>query len=182
MKIIEMFQMQYLYHRVSKNMIGTVLYPLNKLKYIYPEIYDQEIKKYEGREKLLVAKVPPLDCFWNDVLHLTAVTPEQLRFNLAKAGIDNTPTKFFKIPVSMIEGQNSIAFIYRRDIGLIPDFKQYEVFNPDRMDVYREVPNETIEYYKQKKSEGVKPLLYHLVPHILYKGDIDIKNLEIEEI
>ena len=47
------------------------------------------------------------------------------------------------------------------------------------MEVYRMVPQETIEYYKQKKAEGLRPLLFHLVPHILYKGSIDTKGLEI---
>ena len=160
-------------------MSGTILYPLNKLKSIYPNIYQEEIKKYEGREKLLEAPIPPLKCLWNDVLHFTAVSPEELKANLSKADIHHPPTSFFKIPIFLIEGENSIAFTYRRDKSLIPIFKEYEKFDPNRMGVYRNVPEETIEYYKQKKSEGVRPLLYHLVPHILYKGDIETKDLEI---
>ncbi len=86
---------------------------------------------------------------------------------------------FFKIPVSFIQGEKSIAFIYRRDKGLTPNFKEYEQFEPNRMDIYKTVPEETIEYYKQKQAEGVRPLLYHLVPHILYKGNIETKGFEI---
>jgi len=51
--------MEYLYHRVPKHMMGTVLYPLNVLKETRPEIYTEYIKKYEGREELLTAEVPP---------------------------------------------------------------------------------------------------------------------------
>ena len=61
----------------------------------------------------------------------------------------------------------------------MPKFKEYEPFDPAQMDIYRSVPDATIEYYKQKKAEGVRPLLFHLVPHILYKGSIETKGLEI---
>ena len=173
--------MGFLYHRVPKNMNGTVLYTLNILKEIFPEIYNEEVKKYEGREILLETEIPPLKCLWNDVLHFTAVAPEELKNNLAKAGITYNMS-FFKVPINLIEGENSIAFMYRRDLGIAANFKEYEVFDPNKMDVYSKVPEETIEYYKQKQAEGVRPLLYHLVPHILYKGKIETKNLEVVKV
>lgn len=171
--------MEYLYHRVPKQMMGTILYPLNTLKETQPELYIRHTKKYEGREELLTAKVPPLNCLWNDVIHITAVSPYELKANLAQADIEYPSQAWFKIPASKIEGDKSIAFVYRRDIGLIPKFKQYEPFELSRMEVYRAVPPETIEYYKQKKAEGVDPLMFHLVPHILYKGEIDISDCEV---
>jgi len=171
--------MDYLYHRVPKNMSGTVLYPLNVLKQTHPEIYATHVKKYDDRQHLLTAEVLPLHCLWNDVLHFTAVSPHELKTNLAKAGVEIDPISWYKIPVSMIEGDKSIAFIYRRDQSIIPNFKEYETFDLKRMNVYRQVPEETIEYYKQKKAEGMRPLLFHLVPHILYKGSIDINGFEI---
>lgn len=171
--------MLYVYHRVPKNMIGTMLYPLNELKRLYPEIYDAQVKKYEGRERLLTAEVPPLNCLWNDVLHLTAVSPQELKANLAKANIELPSVPWFKIPASSIVGENSIAFTYRRDLNnAIPIFKEYEVFDPHRIDMYRAVPHETIEYYKQKKKEGVRPLFFHLVPHILYRGSLNTTDFE----
>lgn len=171
--------MEYLYHRVPKHMTGTILYPLNVLKEIRPEIYAEYIKKYEGRESLLTAEVPPLNCLWNDVVHMTAVSPSELKANLAQADFEYPPQSWFKIPVSKIVGDKSIVFVYRRDIGLMPKFKQYEQFDSARMEVYRTVLPETIEYYKQKKAEGVTPLNFHLVPHVLYKGEIDTNGLEI---
>src|SRR3989344_3386852 len=171
--------MDYLYHRVPKNMSGTILYPLNILKKIKPDIYAEQAKKYDGREQLLEVEILPLKCLWNDVLHFTAVSPTELKTNLAKAGIEIDPISFYKIPASMIEGEGSIAFIYRRDVVLQPSFKEYEPFNPDRMSFYRQVPRKTIEYYKEKHTEGIRPLLFHLVPHILYKGNVETKGLEI---
>lgn len=160
-------------------MTGTVLYPLNTLRETHPEIYVEYIKKYEGREVLLTADVPPLNCFWNDVIHLTAVSPYELKANLAQAELEYPPQAWFKIPTSKIEGDKSIAFVYRRDIGLKPEFKQYEKFDPARMDVYRTVPPETIEQYKRKKAEGLTPLMFSLVAHILYKGEIDVADCEV---
>jgi hypothetical protein len=160
-------------------MTGTILYPLNQLKDLYPEVYESQVKKYEGREKLLTTEIPLLDCLWNDVLHFTAVSPEELNVNLAKADFYYDPTSYYKIPVSMIEGDKSIAFTFRRDNGVITNFKEYESFDPKRMEVYRTIPPETIEYYKKKKAEGTQPLLFHLVPHVLYKGIIDTTGLEI---
>ena len=171
--------MDYLYHRVPKIMSGSILYPLNMLKEIYPEIYNEQVKKYEGREKLLTTEVSPLDCLWNDVLHLTAVAPEDLKKNLAMADLHYDPIPWFKVPVEMIQGDKSIAFTYRRDQSVIPNFKEYEVFDPMRMSIYRTVPQETIDYYKQKKAENTRPLLFHLVPHILYKGTVNTTGLEM---
>ena len=171
--------MEYLYHRVPKNMTGNVLYPLNTLKKGYPDIYAEHVKKYRGRSKLLLAKVPPLKCLWNDVLHLTAIAPAELRENLAKAGIKIEKQAWYRVPVNKIKGAYSIAFIYRRDISPIPNFKKYETFDPKRMSEYRKVPAETIGYYKRKKREGVRPLLFHLVPHVLYKGEINTRGLKI---
>ena len=169
--------MEYLYHRVPKNMSGTILYPLNTLKETHLEIYNEHVKKYKGREKLLSNEIPPLHCLWNDVLHFTAVTPKELKDKLAKAGI-SYELSFFKVPVSFVEGENSIAFLYGKNLGAISDVKQYEPFDPNKMDIYGTIPKETVEYYKQKKAEGVRPLLYHLVPHILYKGNIETKDLK----
>ncbi len=160
-------------------MYGTILYPLNVLKKTHPEIYNEHVKKYEGREKLLSTEIPTLKCLWNDVIHFTAIHPQVLKDNLAQANIAYDPMSWFKIPISLIKGKKSTAFTYHRNQNLIPTFKKYEVFDPNRMEVYRAVPAETIEYYKQKKAEDTKPLLFHLIPHILYTGSIDTKNLEI---
>ena len=43
--------MVYLYHRVPENLIGETLYPLNELKTLYPDVYAEHVKKYEGREE-----------------------------------------------------------------------------------------------------------------------------------
>lgn len=154
-------------------MTGRLLYPLNTLKQIHPEIYHQEVKKYQGRERLLLERIPPLDCLWNDVLHLTAVEPRELKDKLAKAGLPLSSRAWCKIPISRVMGKDSVAFTYQQKI------KTYEPFDPTRMNIYKNIPEEAVQYYRQMKSEGKKPLLFHLVPHILYRGSIDTTDLEM---
>jgi hypothetical protein len=67
-----------LFHTAPNRMVGTVLYPLNELEDVDPETWRQERKKYAGREQVLEKRVLPLNCLWNDVLHLSAVHPADI--------------------------------------------------------------------------------------------------------
>lgn len=49
----------FVYHRVPENLRGTVLYPLNMLKDVFPDIYTETVRKYEGREHVLETRIPP---------------------------------------------------------------------------------------------------------------------------
>lgn len=171
--------MNYLYHRVPHNMSGTILYPLNTLKEIKPEVYRDEVEKYAGRGHLLKTKVPILNCLWNDVVFLTAVTPNELMQNLREGGFEEEIISCFKIPVEAVLGASCVAFIYQRNKGVISDDVDYEAFDSARMQTYREVPSETISHYKERHAEGNRPLFFHYVPHILYKGSIDTSRIEI---
>ncbi len=171
--------MNYLYHGVPEKMQGDFLYPLNVLKDRDPEVYLQEVKKYAGRERLLGKRVGVLDCLWNDVVHLTAVPPAQIKKNLIEGGFGKKPLSFFKIPIEMIQGEQSVAFTYRHDGQGISEINEYEKFDPAKMDVYSAVPREATAHYKQCKKEGKKPFLFRFTPHILSCGSIDIRGLEI---
>jgi len=58
----------FLYHLVPKNIRGDILYPLNILKSIYPDIYQYQVNKYFGREYIIEQRIPLFNCLWNDVL------------------------------------------------------------------------------------------------------------------
>ncbi|MHB1316754.1 MAG: hypothetical protein ACYCZW_02760 [Minisyncoccota bacterium] len=171
--------MEYLYHHIPKNMSGTILYPLNVLKDTHPDIYTEQFKKYIGRERILGAKIPPLDCLWNDVLHFTAVEPEIMRKNLEKAGFIFKPSSYFKVPVEMLQGKNTVAFTNPEGKPTLVPLLNYETFDINHMSLYREIPGATLEYYKERKLAGEKPMIYQFVPHILYKGSIDTKGLAV---
>ncbi len=69
----------YLYQRVSVNLQGNMLLPLNELKQVYDNLYQLHVKKYRDREGVLERRVLPLDCLWNDVLHLSPIHPHKIK-------------------------------------------------------------------------------------------------------
>ncbi len=76
-----------MYHRKPDDMQGSVLYPLNSLEILSPQVFAKHRQKYEGREHVLDTVIPePLNCKWNDALHFTAVPPQTLYANIAAAG------------------------------------------------------------------------------------------------
>ncbi len=172
---------EYLYHFVPKNMQGNILYPLNQLKDTKPKIYEEEIKKYIDREKLLTKEIPVLNCLWNDVIHLTAVHPKKLTEALKKVGINpKNDLRCYQIPVNMVMGNNVITYLYLdNDTSPEGNKKNYETFILDHMEKYSKITDKTLDYYKECNEQGKKPLLFHLIPHILYKGIVDISELKI---
>jgi hypothetical protein len=162
------------------------LYPLNQLKSIYPEVYAENVKKYEGREHVLETRIPaPLNCLWNDVLHFTAVHPTILYKNLAEVGFDADALvwkRWFKIPITVFDPQNTIVCLYRRDVRLAPDAHDFQPFDPAKMGEYATVPHETIDYYREQFALGKRPLFFHHVPHILFKGTVETSGFEIVEL
>lgn len=176
---------EYVYHWVAENMFGSVLYPLNQLKDIYPKAHEEHVKKYKERKWLLQTIIPTLKCLWNDVLHFTAVSPKEIFNNLTKAGLDaekNIRKRWFKVPIDLLDLDKTTVCLYRTDIKVVADARNFSLFQSQKMEEYRAVPPETIEYYKEQGALGIKPLLFHFVPHILYKGTIDTKDIEIVEL
>lgn len=174
--------MNYLYHRVRENMRGTVLYPLNRLKEVYPDIYSEAVKKYEGREFVMDYSIPTLNCKWNDALHLTAVHPKEVYDALRDAGFQPSKKRFYKIDPNILDVENSTVYLYKYKRSTKIDNKNFVPFNPDQLSQYETLPEYTKEYFKKMKEEGKRPLIYHGVPHILYKGTLDISNCEIIEV
>lgn len=175
--------MGYFYHRVVENMQGTILYPLNQLKDIYPDVYKKHLEKYEGREEVLESRIPPpLDCLWNDVLHFTAVPPQVLFNNLQEAGFSAEEIvwkRWFKVPIESLDPENITVCLYRRDISPIPKARDFHLYDPKKVAEYRTVPPETKEYYREQQGLGKQPLFFHRVPHILFKGTIDTWGIEV---
>ncbi len=161
---------------VPRNMKGEFLYPLNKMKKIYPEIYKEDI----GRERIMQIKIPYLNCKWNDCIHLTSVNPKKIVKALMEAGSPPIKDmKWFKINPSILEGKKLIEYIYLEDVkkrNSPEGFKRYE--NKDLKE-YSKMPKGTKIYYKNKFESKEKPLLFHLIPHILYKDKIPINKMEI---
>jgi len=173
--------MLYLYHRVPQSMQGNILYPLNLLKENYPEIYNQEVQKYDKREYLLKVKIPPLNCLWNDVLHLSPINPKDIKNALLEAGADlKNNFSFYQIDPSYLDKNNTTVYLYGPDSNLNQiNSDDFENYDPKNIKKYSKIPSDTKKYYRELISMGKKPLLFYRLPHILYKGTINITELKV---
>lgn len=174
----------YLYHQVPKNMEGAVLYPLNQLKDRLPALYQEKVRKYDGREHVMETRIPYLDCLWNDVLHFTAVPPQEIKKAFQELG-KNPEFRFYKVDPHLLEPENTVVYLYKYTYDEVSREKKFskenfEPYNPDAIEQFSRLPQTTKDYYKHMFEQGKRPLMYVRVPHILYKGTLDISSLEIE--
>ncbi|MCU0660189.1 MAG: hypothetical protein MUD00_01065 [Candidatus Pacebacteria bacterium] len=171
--------MSFLYHYIPKKVEGTILYPLNLLKEKYPELSVMYVKKYVGREEIMEQRLLILDCLWNDVLHFTAVHPKDLKQALVEAGQPETfMMSFYQIDPMVLDPKNTIIYLNtqtrKEDSMLEQNFVSY---TPKELAQYSFLPERTKAYYVYMyQHEHALPLMYKWVPHILYKGTLDISN------
>ncbi|HEV7702310.1 MAG TPA: hypothetical protein VGO63_02620 [Candidatus Paceibacterota bacterium] len=171
--------MNYLYHWVPKDMRGNVLYPLNTLKDSHADLYEKEASKYVGREHIMEQRIPVLDCLWNDVLHFSAVHPSLIK----KALFDSGRTKsfdleFFEVDPHLLNSENTIVYLYKHS-NMADKLKEdnFAKYDPDDIAQYSTMPEGTKEYYKEMFAQDKNPLLFHKVPHILFKGSLDVSGI-----
>jgi hypothetical protein len=175
--------MNYLYHWVPENMEGEVLYPLNILKEINLNLFNSQVSKYKGREKVMNQFIPTLECLWNDVLHLSAIHPKDVKNALIEAGSEkNIKMKCYQVDSNLLEIEKTTIYFS----GDIPSermkMKNFTNYNPLELNNHSRVPQETKDYYKKMIKLGKSPLIFHKAPHILYKGTINIKNCDVIEV
>jgi hypothetical protein len=170
-----------LYHRVAPEFEGTTLYPLNVLKEVKPHLYDRAVAKYHtpGRKHILDCRVPPLDCAWNDVLHFSLLHPSVIRNAFNRLGRD-IEFDSFELNIGMLDPARTVIYHFahmsRRDMYRPGNFEPY---SPEAVPVLSDVPAITQDYYKAKFEVGEEPLLYVGVPHIMYRGTLDVGGLAI---
>lgn len=170
--------MIYLYHWVPKKTNGNILVPLNRMKELEPVLYSEYYKKYTGREAVTKQYIPTLNCLWNDVLHLTAVHPQDLKDALIESGDpDSINFDCYQIPASLLDLNKTTVYFS----GDIPEnrmnLKNFQKYNPSKIKSYSKIPEKTKKYYKDSFKNNKRPLVFHAVPHILYKGSIDATHL-----
>jgi hypothetical protein len=170
---------EFLYHFKHQNMQGEVLYPLNRLKELFPEIYDFQVSKYLGREFLLKEKVPLLDCLWNDVLHLGPIHPQKVLEARLKIGLTHrSGAEFYQIPLSKIDAKKTVIFHYRNEDAEMSS-TEVDFFDPEKYRELARLPGDTLAYYQRCFDRGEQPLQFHRVPHILTLSEIDISDCPI---
>ena len=171
--------MTYLYHFVPKNLQGHILYPLNQLKEKLPEVYQKEVAKYAGREHVMQMKIPFLNCLWNDTLHFSAVNPREAKKALDDAGYDRAMViSYYQVEPELLDPRDTVVYLNEpsEDNDRMRE-ENFVHYRPDEVDRFAYIPEATKKYYREKISEGKSPLMYHQIPHILYRGTLDVSNL-----
>ncbi len=128
-----------------------------------------------------------LDCLWNDVIHTTAVHPQEMKDEMINAGLTRLKDerqKYYKIPVEILDPQRTAVCLYKEEFGenVSLDFKNFVWFDSDDMDAYSDLPEATKNFYKQCRAERRKFRSFVYVPHILYQGELDVSECEIIEV
>lgn len=176
--------MNYIYHRVPNNLRGNILYPLNALKGIYPDTYKLEANKYTGREHVPKQRIPLWDdTLWNDVLFFIAADPNAVYEARRNAGWpDMKPQKYFKINPHELDQSKLGVFLFQTTADptnyKIDNFTDYRY---EELNLYTQIPKATKDYFVHEFEAGEPfiKLFYRYVPHILYRGEIDITNTQI---
>lgn len=172
---------KYLYHKVPlEGIVGSCLYPLSELQKLCPEIYKKRVDEYvrDGRENILEMEIPCLNCFWKDVIYLTAISPIELRNGLKKAGIAGPKLRFFEIKASQLDYSRTVVMFFSPNERWESVLDKYEEFN-DHFEKYSTISEQTIEWWRKSKSSH---LLFRFIPHIMHKGMIDVRDAKIIEV
>jgi len=169
-----------LYHRVPRNLIGTTLFPLNMLKDLYPEVYHNAVKKYEGREIIMEDVIPLLNCKWNDVIHLSPIHPQELEDAFVALGRQGLKGReFFCVDAMSLNPQNTVVYLYQNETRAEKFMEgNFIPFDPLELTTMSHLPEGTKKYYAEAFSQGEDPLLWYRAPHILYRGTIDTESLQ----
>lgn len=142
--------MMYLYHSVPKNSQGNILYPLNALKEKYPDIYEQQVNKYVGREHITQQRIQILDCLWNDVLHFSAINPKEIKQALIEAGRNPDFTmSYYHVDTKLIKPKNAIVYLYAHANNKNKmNEENFAHYNPGEVAKFSEMPKATKNFVR----------------------------------
>ena len=64
-------------------------------------------------------------------------------------------------------------------VQVFKEGKNFVSYNPNDIAKFSHMPQATKDYYKEIINKSERPLLYHRIPHILYKGSLDTVDMPI---
>jgi hypothetical protein len=188
----------FVYHRVPRDMVGGVIYPLNELAAIAPDVYRLQRSKYAGREAVLEFRIPHLGLLFNDTVHCAPLHPHHLFRARRSLGFDQAPHagrvnisgQFFEIPLERILVHPVVWYRWKQlwingapgeDVPLTPPAEEFELFDVTRYKELSEVTHAHLTYLRRMKESGRRPLMFVHIPHVLVAGPIDIRGVRVVE-
>jgi hypothetical protein len=177
---------RYVYHRVPPDLRGATLHPLNQLEGRFPDLYARLQENYASRRDIAALRIPPLgNCLWNDVLHFCPVHPARINAALAESGhvLPAEWRRFYQVDARLLDDGNAVIYRLltvfwsgRFDIeeASLQIGRECLPFDPDSLAAFDDVPEAALSYYASVPPGGPPPILFLNVPHVLYKGQIDL--------
>lgn len=181
--------MQFIYHIVPRDMMGTSLLPLNTMKTLpgpeWAELYRREMAKYDDdpyRRLLPQTTIPKLDCMWNDVVQACPLHPYYMYEAWQQIGRDPRPDlKFYAIPIRAAGDAPIAIYTYTPEEKDVPhiDADEIEIIRPEQYKELHALPAETRAWYRSLHARGLFGAFFHLIPHVFIKGPVDLSDAQI---
>lgn len=181
--------MPFVYHLVADDFRGSALLPINDLRTTYPDVYEREYPKWQGRESVLEWPVPYAEVPWGDTVNLAALDPRHLVRARQELGVPFSrllERKVVRIPVERLAGSAAIYdsrthWINSRPgeaVPLHPPADEFRPFDPGTYEELNEVPQLHLDYLVEQRDAGRNALGFVFVRHVLVAGPVDISGLE----
>jgi len=184
-----------LYHMCSPDFRGEVLYSLNGLQSVYPDLYERERLKYKGREGVLRYVVPGLAVTWTATVNLSALHPKYLVAERRRLGVPFSSLltrRVLEIPVERLAGHNAVAYTSSTHwINSSPDdptaaseppIEDFFLFDAATHREPTTVPLLHTEYLCRQTERGERALGFVFIPHVLVASAIDVSGLVAREL
>lgn len=183
--------MPFVYHLVSRDFVGTTLYPLNQLREQLPEVYSAEVAKWAGRESVLDYTVPLIGVPWADTVNLSALHPKHLVAERRKLGVPFSrllERRVAQIPVDRLIGLPCVSYRgashWRNSspgdasVPHTPPETEFSEFSIEEYIEESRVPDFHTQYLLRQKERGELALGFVGIPHVLVAGPIDLTGLQ----
>lgn len=170
--------MPYIYHGKPEEMRGNNLIPLNRLLEVDSNLQVKYLEKYKGREEILERKIPLLNCLWNDVVQLLPLHPLSL-FELQKHMrlIPEIPDyQYFEIDMNILDMSKAVVY-FKTAPG--EEHATVKWLKDVSFDELQAIPKATREYYASMAGKDEPVFNYQFVPHIVYRGTVDVSSSSI---
>ena len=183
----------FVYHRVPAGLRGSVLYPLNQLNDVYPDLYEELKQNYATRLDIAALRIPPLgNCLWNDVLFFSPVHPSLHKAALEREGhsLPSGWRKYFQIDATLIDPADAVIYdmhttywsgTFDVEEASAELGRECVPYDAGRLKEYSQVPREARDFYAGVESGAPLPL-FLWIPHVLYRGRLDLTQPGIEVI
>jgi len=85
---------------------------------------------------------------------------------------------FYQIDPSVLNPNDCIVYFNNKKEKMEPlKEKDFTIYHVEDIPKYSTLKQETTDYYKKQYDQGIRPLIFLFVPHILYRGSVDVSNV-----